>query len=282
MASRCAWRCPSNRFARVSDFLDRYLARLGLTQRPSLDLAGLDALLWAQRLAIPYDALDARLGRGVDIDPDAIAAKLLSGTRGGYCFELNPLFQRGLEALGFRVDPLLARVWFRQQPGDPVPPRTHIVLAVWLDGERWLADAGFGGGHVPAMRLAEGAEAAGNDGAVHRLRRDDAFGWMLERHFAGEVRPQYSFTDELAQPSDIAMSNHWTASSPESRFIRNVLVSQVTRDGLKSITNDQFSVQRAAEVQRMPIAGTGAMRTLLADEFGILLTDEEVAALGLF
>jgi len=266
----------------LSDFLKRYLARLALTQRPAADLAGLDALLWAQRLAIPYDALDARLGRGVDIAPDAIAAKLLSGTRGGYCFELNPLFQRGLEALGFRVEPLLARVWFRQQPGDPVPPRTHIVLAVWLEGERWLADAGFGGGHVPAMRIADGAQAAGNDGAVHRLRRDDMFGWMLERHFGGEVRPQYSFTDELAQPADIAMSNHWTATSPESRFIRNVLVSQVTRGGLKSITNDQFSVQQGGDTQRMHIGDNGHMRALLAEQFGVLLSDAEVAALGLF
>ncbi|WAC22991.1 arylamine N-acetyltransferase family protein [Blastomonas sp. SL216] len=263
-------------------FLDRYLARLGLSQRPSVDLAGLDALLWAQRLAIPYDALDARLGRGVDIDPDAVADKLLSGTRGGYCFELNPLFARGLAELGFRVDPLLARVWFRQQPDDPVPPRTHIVLAVWLDGERWLADAGFGGGHVPAMRIADGAEAAGNDGAVHRLRRDDAFGWMLERHFGGDIRPQYSFTDELAQPSDIAMSNHWTATSPESRFIRNVLVSQVTRDGLKSLTNDQFSVQQGGDTQRMHVTGSGPLRTLLAEQFGVLLSDDEVVALGLF
>lgn len=266
----------------MSDFLDRYLVRLGLTQRPPADLAGLDTLLWAQRLAIPYDALDARLGRGVDIAPDAIAAKLLSGTRGGYCFELNPLFQRGLEALGFRVEPLLARVWFRQQPGDPVPPRTHIVLAVTIEGERWLADAGFGGGHVPAMRIADGAQAHGNDGAVHRLRHDDTFGWMLERHFAEEARPQYSFTEELAQPADIAMSNHWTATAPESRFIRNVLVSQVTRDGLKSITNDQFSMQRGAETNRTQIAGAEAMRALLADQFGILLSDAEVAALGLF
>ena len=266
----------------MTGFLARYLDRLGLAERPSVDLAGLDALLWAQRLAIPYDALDARLGRGVSIDAEAIADKLLSGTRGGYCFELNPLFARALDALGFVVEPLLARVWFRQQPGDPVPPRTHIVLAVRLEGERWLADAGFGGGHVPAMRLAEGAEAVGNDGAVHRLRRDDAFGWMLDRHFEGQVRPQYSFTDELAQPADIAMSNHWTATSPESRFIRNVLVSQVTRTGLKSVTNDQFSVQDGADTRRTAIEDAAAMRALLQREFGIVLSGDEVQALGLF
>ncbi len=266
----------------MSGFLQRYLAAVGLADRPAVDLGGLDALLWAQRLAVPYDALDARLGRGVAIDPDAVADKLLSGTRGGYCFELNPLFARALTEIGFQVEPLLARVWFRQEADDPVPPRTHIVLAVTIDGERWLADAGFGGGHVPAMRLAEEAGAAGNDGAVHRLRRDEAFGWMLERHFQGQCRAQYSFTDEIAHPADIAMSNHWTATSPESRFIRNVLVSQVTRDGLKSITNDQFSVQRGGETERMAIAGPDAMRALLADEFGILLSGDEVRALAAF
>ncbi|WP_288016119.1 arylamine N-acetyltransferase family protein [Blastomonas sp.] len=266
----------------MTAFLDRYLARLGLSQLPSLDLAGLDCLLWAQRLAIPYDALDARLGRGVDLDPAVVAAKLLSGTRGGYCFELNQLFARGLEALGFAVDPMLARVWFRQEPDDDVPPRTHIVLAVALEGERWLADAGFGGGHVPAMPIRDGAEAAGNDGAIHRLRRDAEFGWMLERHFAGQCRNQYSFTEDTALAADIAMSNHWTATSPWSRFIRNVLVSQVTQDGLKAITNDQFSVQRGDTTDRMQITGPEAMRRLLADEFGIIMSLHDVEALAAF
>lgn len=273
--------CSIDRKA-LSCFLDRYLTRVGLSQKPAADLAGLDALLWAQRLAIPYDALDARLGRGVDLDPEIVADKLLAGTRGGYCFELNPLFGRALEALGFAVEPMLARVWFRQQPDDPVPPRTHIVLAVTIEGERWLADAGFGGGHVPAMQLAEGAEAEGNDGAMHQLRRDDTFGWMLERHFHGQCRAQYSFTDDVALPADIAMSNHWTATAPQSRFIQNVLVSQVTRDGLKSVTNDQFSIQRGAETERRQIAGPHEMRALLADEFGIVLSAQEVEALAAF
>lgn len=263
-------------------FLDRYLARLGLDQRPSQDLAGIDRLLWAQRLAIPYDALDARLGRGVDLTRDAVAAKLLSGTRGGYCFELNQILADALVALGFVVTPMLARVWFRQEPGDDVPPRTHIVLAVALDGQRWLIDAGFGGGHVPPIPLHEGAQAPGNDGAIHRLRRDAEFGWMLERHFAGQCRNQYSFTDDPALAADIAMSNHWTATSPQSRFIRNVLVSQVTPDGLKSITNDQFSLQRGAEVVRSHIAGPQAMQTLLAEQFGILLSRDEVGQLALY
>lgn len=266
----------------MADFLDRYLARIGLDHRPAADLAGLHTLLWAQRLTIPYDALDARLGRGVDLTPDVVAAKLLSGTRGGYCFELNQLLARALDALGYAVVPMLARVWFRHEAQDEVPPRTHIVLAVDLDGQRWIADAGFGGGHVPPMPLSDGAEVPGNDGAVHRLRRDSGYGWMLERHFGGQCRNQYSFTDDPALPADIAMSNHWTATSPQSRFILNVLVSQVTRDGLKAITNDQFTVQSGAGTERTQIAGPHAMKGLLAGQFSIRLTLDEVAQLALF
>lgn len=264
------------------DFLDRYLARVGLEKRPAADLAGLDTLLWAQRLTIPYDALDARLGRGVNLAPHVVEAKLLSGTRGGYCFELNQLLARALEGLGLAVTPMLARVWFRQEPGDGVPPRTHVVLAVDLDGQRWIMDAGFGGGHVPPMPMADGAQAPGNDGASHRLRRDELYGWMLERHIGGMCHNQYSFTDDAALPADIAMSNHWTATSPDSRFIRNVLVSQVTRDGLKAITNDQFSIQRGTDSERTQIAGPEAMQALLAAEFGIRVTLDEVEQLALF
>ena len=35
--------------------------------------------------AIPFEAIDALLGRGVDISPAAVDAKLVGGRRGGYC-----------------------------------------------------------------------------------------------------------------------------------------------------------------------------------------------------
>ena len=99
--------------------LDSYLARIALPSRVTVDADGLARLQWAHRLAIPFENLDVRLGRPIAIDSDSVFAKLVTGKRGGYCFEQNRLFLDALAAHGFSARPLLARVWLR---ATDVPP----------------------------------------------------------------------------------------------------------------------------------------------------------------
>ncbi|STM58270.1 Putative N-hydroxyarylamine O-acetyltransferase [Escherichia coli] len=63
--------------------------------------------------------------------------------RGGYCFEQNGVFERVLRELGFNVRSLLGRVVLSNPPA--LPPRTHRLLLVELEEEKWIADVGFGG-----------------------------------------------------------------------------------------------------------------------------------------
>lgn len=93
--------------------------------------------------AIPFENLDVLLGRRINIEPDAIADKLIGQHRGGYCFEQNTLLREMLRALGFTVTPLLARVRW-QVPADDTTGLTHMALAVEAEGRRWLCDVGFG------------------------------------------------------------------------------------------------------------------------------------------
>ncbi|MEO5867651.1 MAG: arylamine N-acetyltransferase, partial [Sphingomonas sp.] len=158
--------------------LDAYLARIRLPARPTLDALGLAALQRAHRLAIPFENLDIRLGRGIRIDSASVFAKLVTAKRGGYCFEQNRLFGDALAALGFVVRPLLARTWLGV---SETPPLTHTLSLVHIDGQDWVADAGFGGSYAPPIVLADGAEAVAPDGARFRLVPDASFGWMLER-----------------------------------------------------------------------------------------------------
>lgn len=239
-----------------------YLARIGLRSAPAATVAGLIALQRAHRRAIPFENLDISLGRGISLDPDAVFAKLVTARRGGYCFEQNALLLPVLHALGFTARPLLARVWL---VATAVPPRTHTLSLVTIDGREWVADAGFGGSDAPPMPLEE-SEVTAADGVIHRLRRDPDHGWMLERNGAR----QYSFTEERVWPSDLAMANHWTATSPASRFTAMPIVSILREGGLTSLTGagdtPDASVYRAA----------------LAERFGIMLSEAEVARLGLF
>src|SRR6185369_9612361 len=124
--------------------VDAYLARIGYSGPRVPTLPVLHALTAAHTQTIPFENLDVLLGRPIDLQPDAIFDKLVRRRRGGYCFEQNGLFLHALEALGFRVRPLSARVRL-DRPRDYTPPRTHMFLRVEIAGESWLTDVGVGG-----------------------------------------------------------------------------------------------------------------------------------------
>jgi N-hydroxyarylamine O-acetyltransferase len=242
-------------------------------------------VLRAHRQAIPFENLDVRLGRPPAIDSNGVFAKLVAQKRGGYCFEHNRLLADMLAELGLATRPLLARVRLGQ-PVDAHPPRTHTLLLAELAGASWIADAGFGGSHVPALPLADRAEAATADGARHRLRRGPgslAGEWLLERAAPhAEWQPQYSFDLAEVAPADLEQANHWTATAPGTRFTSLHIVTRALPDGFASLVDRTLTVWRGSHSEQRAIDDRQAYGKVLADMFGLALTPAELARLPLF
>ncbi|MDU5687384.1 MAG: arylamine N-acetyltransferase, partial [Kluyvera cryocrescens] len=127
----------------MTRFLNAYFARLGWTGTPDVSIETLRSLHLHHNGAIPFENLDVLLPREMHLDDQALEDKLVNARRGGYCFEQNGLFERALREIGFNVRSLLGRVVLAHPP--QMPPRTHRLLLVETDGERWIADVGFGG-----------------------------------------------------------------------------------------------------------------------------------------
>ncbi|QNE33427.1 arylamine N-acetyltransferase [Sphingomonas sp. NBWT7] len=269
--------------------LPAYIDRIRLPARPTLDHFGLAAVQRAHRLAIPFENLDVAFGRPIAIDSPAVFSKLVVARRGGYCFEQNRLFLDALGAMGFDARALLARVWLN---GDGVPPKTHTLSLVTVDGQPWIADAGFGGSYAPPMPLVDGAEAEAPDGSRFRLTQDATHGWLLARggHAANTdgrgtgngFQPQYSFTTDTVWPADLALSNHWTSTAPGTRFTTLKIASIVLPHGFASLTDRAYRRRAGEEENEATIGDPRVYRMRLSMMFGIDLTAEEVAALGLF
>ncbi|WP_293874066.1 MULTISPECIES: arylamine N-acetyltransferase [unclassified Sphingomonas] len=269
--------------------LDAYLARINLPARVTPDAEGLGRLQREHRLAIPFENLDVRLGRGIAIDSASVFAKLVTAKRGGYCFEHNRLFMDALAALGFRVRPLLARVWLGVAD---TPPLTHTLSLVTIGDRDWIADAGFGGSYAPVMALADGWEAEAPDGAWFRLDRDPRHGWMLHRKGdAGSTdgrgtgpgwQPQYSFHETEVFDGDLALSNHWTSTAPASRFTQVTIASIVLPHGLAGLTDRRYHRRAGDNRSEAEITDPRVYRMRMSLMFGIDLTPEEVVQLGLF
>src|ERR1700760_1850874 len=122
--------------------LDAYLDRIGYTGPCTATLDTLEALHVLHPAAIPFENLNPLVRWPVALDVDSLQAKMVAGGRGGWCFEHNTLFRHALEALGFSVISLGARVLWNAPPDQPIGPRSHMLLLVNLGGLPYIADVG--------------------------------------------------------------------------------------------------------------------------------------------
>ncbi|MBK4716232.1 MULTISPECIES: arylamine N-acetyltransferase family protein [Tenebrionibacter/Tenebrionicola group] len=209
--------------------LSDYLTRIGWPHAvPQPGVSTLRELHLRHACAIPFENLDVLLGRTVHIDQTALFAKLVHARRGGWCYEQNGLFQQALEALGFEVESLAARV-VMAGPAT-MPPRTHRMLCVTFAAERWLADVGFGGASLSTpIRLCAGQEQR----TAHGLYRLDNTpeGWLLLAHQHNAWQRLYLFDESRAYFSDYLMANHFVSTWPDSHFLRHLMVSRWLTDG---------------------------------------------------
>jgi N-hydroxyarylamine O-acetyltransferase len=225
--------------------LDRYFARIGYSGSPRPDLATLRALTELHPAAIPFEAVDVLLGRPVDLSMRAIQAKLIDGGRGGYCFEQNGLLKRVLGALGFTVEGLIARVlWMLPQDAPPLP-LTHMALRVTIDGDRWLADVGFGScvAGAPLRFDSAGVEQP----TLHETFRLTPRGtWtLLEAQLPDGWHPLYMLSPEPALDVDYVAANWYTSTHPESGFRRELRVASTAPDRRTTLMNNRLTVRHA-------------------------------------
>ena len=118
----------------MSPFLSAYFARTGWQQPVQVNIDTLRGLHLHHNCAIPFENIDVVLPREIHLDDGCLVDKLVTARRGGYCFEQNGLFERVLREVGFTVRSVLGRVVLANP--SQMPPRTHRLLLVELNGER--------------------------------------------------------------------------------------------------------------------------------------------------
>ncbi|MEV5318210.1 arylamine N-acetyltransferase [Streptomyces sp. NPDC052687] len=262
--------------------LDAYLRRIGWDGPLGADLATLRGLHLAHSLSIPFENLEALHSRAPSLDPGDLMAKLVDSRRGGYCYEHNLLFSYALQALGFRVTMLAARVALGADRVES-RPRSHMALLVTVDGDPspYLADVGFGtvGALLEPVPLTAGTEFHGA-GRRHRLV-PASHGvplpvWTLEAYdrAGGEWVAQYAFTVEPFEPADYEMFNWFVGTSPRSPFTRRLYIQRTTSDG-HLLLEDRLLTETGDDgtVRKRELAGEAEVRRVLDVDFGIVVPE---------
>jgi len=245
--------------------LQAYAARIEYAGEFKPTLATLRDLHLAHATHIPFENLDILLGRPIRLDLESVSAKLIQARRGGYCFEQNALFAAVLEAIGFHVTRLAARV---RMGATEIRPRSHMLLAVDVAGERWLADVGFGGeGLLLPVRLTAG-EVERHFGWQYRVILDGGLYVLQSRRPEGWF-DLYGFTQEEQHAVDYEVSNHFTSTFPQSPFVNKLVAQRPGKDVRLTLVNRQLTEQRPDGVSEITLADDDAVLETLAERFGL-------------
>lgn len=89
-----------------------YLHRIGLVDaKISSDVESLKLLQRSHLLTVPFENLDIHLKRPIVLDVERFYEKIVEQGRGGFCYELNGLFNELLRSLGFTTRLISGRVF---------------------------------------------------------------------------------------------------------------------------------------------------------------------------
>lgn len=248
--------------------LDGYFTRIGYAGPRSPDLLTLGALIVRHAASIPFEAIDALLGRPIDLSPQAVDAKLIDRRRGGYCFEQNGLLQRVLTSLGYRVEPLMARVLWMRQPGAPPPVWSHMALRVFVEDVGYLVDVGFGSCVPTAPLRFDQTAPQPTPHQPFRLSRT-LEGFLLEAQLGRDWVPVYEVSPRICGEEAYRIANIAASTHPHSLFRQSLLVTLTTEEARRILFGNRLTIRdRNGTVTRHELDAP-AIESALATVFGL-------------
>lgn len=253
-----------------------YLAKLGLDAVPRPTKETLDELIYAHQTNIPFSTMKVDIDSDAPcLDSDHLFDKVIIKGHGGYCFELNKLFQDLLISLGYAARPALSRA-VRGRAGRM--PINHRGILVAFDEGLFSADVGFGG-PMPAgalrLALGEKREVLGETYLVDPI--DHAW-WKIDRITKAEqdlhddalpVRRQTELEICTAAVEDIDFAAmNLSCFRPGTLFHDHDLLNLRTKDGHKAYRDGVLTIREHGQKQIIELSDEDEKREALAEHFG--------------
>ena len=252
--------------------LDAYFQRIDYPGERTPTLDTLRAIHVRHPEAIPFENLNPWLRWPVLLDAPSLEQKLVHGRRGGYCFEHNLLLSHVLKALGFQVSGLAARVLWNAPEGT-VTARTHMLLLVDLDEQRYLVDVGFGGQTLTGpLRLEPELKQFTPHEPFRLLQSGDEF--VMQSKVRGAWIPLYRFDLQPQYLPDYEVTNWYLSNHPNSHFVTGLIAARPVEGRRYALRNNELVAHElSGRTERQILSTVAELREALGSLFGLTLPD---------
>jgi N-hydroxyarylamine O-acetyltransferase len=245
--------------------LDEYFERINYSGTTDATEETLNDIHICHTLSIPFENLDVFYGKLPLLDEATLHNKIVKNQRGGYCFEMNGIFSFVLQRIGFKVTNLLARVTI---DGINYTSKTHQAILVETGNNKWIADVGFGNnGIIAPLLLVEDSDQKQFAHAYRIIKEPRFGGYLLQKKEGDTYNSLYAFTLDECYPEDFVMSNYYTATFPESFFIKMRMCTIPTKEGRITLTDTHFKIVKSGDISESGIKNDAEFGRYLKEYF---------------
>ena len=225
--------------------IESYFEKIQFQNTAKPDYETLSQLVKLHTRFIPFENVDAFTGTSPSLQIEDIFEKLVFQQRGGYCYEQNLLLNYVLETIGFQKKVILARVLWKMDDSS-LPAKTHAFIIVSLDGKDYLVDVGFGAStpDFPVPLIDEDKNI--NFKSEYRIVRNETFSTL--EYWNKDWFQMYSFEIEQSNVQDLEVANWYMSTNPQSGFVKNLIITRRSGNGIYTLQNNQFKHKRQDRV----------------------------------
>ncbi|MFO0885068.1 MAG: arylamine N-acetyltransferase [Pirellulales bacterium] len=250
--------------------LDGYFRRIGYAGSRQPTQETLFAIHAAHATTIPFENLNPVLRWPVKLDLPSLETKIVQEGRGGWCYEHNLLLSHVLRSLGFEVTWLAARVLWNAPEGT-LPPRSHMLMQVVIEGTPYLVDVGFGGMTLTTPLLLEADKEQSTTLEPFRLVRHGN-DFLKQAKIRDDWKTLYRFDLQEQQLSDYEVSNWYLSHFPDCFLIHELLLARPDHGRRFMLRNNSLAIHSiTGESEKRQLTTASQLREVLERDFRLRL-----------
>lgn len=219
-------------------------------------------------LHVPFENLSIHLGQPIDLSDEALFDKLVTRGRGGFCFEMNGLFRRVMEAYDLPVALLACAVYSEERESFGLD-FSHMALIVYYQYDYWLVDVGFGRSFPEPLRLMP-HQIQIMDGVRYQLAPEREGTIVVQRSEGGKpYQPLYRFKRMAHQFEEFFPMCQYHQTSPDSPFTQRRLISRLTAEGRVTLTGQVLKTTEGGSTLEQAVGSEADFERWLQEYFGL-------------
>ena len=189
---------------------------------------------------IPFENLDIYNGIPIELSIEKIFDKVVNKNRGGFCYELNGLFFELINAIGFDVKMVSARVFDKDKGYGK--EYDHLAIIAKINNVEYLTDVGFGEFTFEPLKLRLG-----------NIQKDERGDYKIDKYENGYLKvsrienkkqtPIYIFKNKKRNLKEFEEMCIYHQTSPDSHFTGKRLITLPNENGRITISGNVLKIR---------------------------------------